>query len=263
MYEEFKALKIERRGTALWITLDNPPLNSMTDDMHHELSYVFRTASRDPDTRVVVVTGAGDKAFSAGGNIQNMKDGLHDHDRWCKGMLEARELVLSILDCHKPVIARINGHAVGVGATIALCSDISIMLDKGKIGDTHVKIGLVAGDGGALLWPLLVGLVNARRYLLSGELITGREAANIGLITEVADAGNLDAAVNRWVDRLGNGASVALYGTKRVLNMHLRQQAQAYMDAHLGLETISQLSHDHAEAVDAFVNKREPKFEGR
>ncbi len=263
MYDDFKGVKIERRGPVLWITLDNPPLNAMTPEAHNELGYLFRVISRDPQTRAVVFTGAGEKGFSAGGNIQTMHDELHNHARWCAGMVEAREVVLNMLECDKPIIARINGHAIGVGATIALCCDITVMVDTAKIGDTHVKIGLVAGDGGSLLWPHLVGLVKARRYLLTGDLLTGREAADIGLVTEAVTAAELDARVEHWADRLGNGATVAIGGTKRALNMELRQQAQVYMDTHLGLETTSQLSADHGAAVKAFLEKRDPTFEGR
>lgn len=263
MYEEFKALQIERRGAALWITLNNPPMNAMTDEGHHELSHVFRKISRDPDVRVVVITGAGDRAFSAGGNIQSMKDNIKNHARWVKGAIEAREVVLNMLECDKPVIARINGHAMGVGATIALCSDITVMVDTAKIGDTHVKIGLVAGDGGALLWPHLVGITLARRYLLTGDLLTGKQAAEIGLVTQSCAAEELDEVVDGWVRRFATGATVALAGTKRALNMAIRQQAQGAMDTHMGLETYSQLSRDHEEAANAFLEKREPNFEGR
>ena len=264
MYEQFKGLKIERKGAVLWVTLDNPPLNAMTPEAHNDFAYLFQVIARDPDTRAVVVTGGGTKGFSAGGNIQTMHDELKNHARWCAGMIEAREIVQNMLACDKPVIARINGHAIGVGATIALCCDITLMIDSGKIGDTHVKIGLVAGDGGAILWPHLIGIVKARRYLLSGDLLSGKEAAEIGLVTEsCATFEDLDARTEHWANILGNGATVALAGTKRALNMTMRLQAQAQMDTHMGLETVSQLSEDHAGAVLAFLEKREPKFEGR
>jgi enoyl-CoA hydratase len=124
-------------------------------------------------------------------------------------------------------------------------------------------MGLVAGDGGALLWPALVGITMARRYLLTGDLLTGQEAASLGLVTTSAPLAELDQTVDTWVRKLSTGASHALVGTKRALNMPLRQQAAAYMDAHLGLETMSQLRNDHREAVDAFLNKRKPDFSGQ
>jgi enoyl-CoA hydratase len=263
MYDGFKGVRIERRGATLWVILDNPPVNAMTPEAHSDLARLFPVIARDAETRAVVITGEGAKAFSAGGDIEGLKRGAEDHARWAQSMTEAREIVLGMLDCDKPIIARINGSVVGMGATIALCCDITIMVETAKIADTHVKIGLVAGDGGALVWPQLVGLVKARRYLLTGDALTGREAEEIGLITQAVPAADLDATVEAWATRLANGASVALYGTKRALNMAIRQQAQVYMDAQLGLESASRLSRDHAIAIDAFLDKQEPTFEGR
>lgn len=262
MYDSFQALKIDRRGGALWITLDNPPMNGMTPAMHGELAHVFRTASRDRDVRVVVVTAAGEKAFSAGGDINRMAEKIEDHAAWNRAMPEAREIIAGILECDKPVVARVNGHAVGLGASIVLACDITVMVDRAKIGDTHVKVGLVAGDGGSLLWPHLVGPMLAKRYLLTGDLLTGAEAAEIGLITEATSPETLDERVSYWVDRLAGGATQAIALTKRAINTQIRQQAQLYLDAHLGLETMTHLSRDHREAVFAFRDKRDPDFSG-
>lgn len=262
MLDRYLSLKLERRGPALWVTIDNPPVNTATLEMRAELNHLFRDISNDAETRCVVFTGAGG-AFSAGGDIQRMARMLDDRAMWMESMPEARQLVIDMLDCDKPIIGRINGHALGLGATIALCCDITIMAEGAKIGDTHVRMGLAAGDGGALLWPQLIGLVGARRYLLTGDLLTGREAADIGLVTVAVSDEELDEEVARWVDKLGTGATHAIGATKRALNMRLRQEAAAYMDAHLGLETMSQLSHDHAEGVRAFLDKRPPDFTGR
>jgi enoyl-CoA hydratase len=161
------------------------------------------------------------------------------------------------------LIGRINGDALGLGATLALCCDITVMLESAKIGDTHVRMGLVAGDGGALLWPALVGVTLARRYLLTGDLLTGSEAAAMGLVTTSASSAELDNVVEAWVRKLSTGATHALIGTKRALNAVLRQQAAACMDAHLGLETMSHLRKDHGEAVNAFLDKRKPDFSGQ
>jgi enoyl-CoA hydratase len=263
MYESIKALKIERRGPVLWVTLDNPPLNGTTPEMHTELAYVFREISRDPETRAVVLTGAGDRGFSAGGDINRMAEGLDDHGRWCNSMPEAREIILNILECDKPVIGRINGHAIGLGASIALSCDITIMVETAKIADTHVKVGLVAGDGGSLLWPHLIGWMQAKRYLLTGDMLTGREAADIGLVTFAVPQEELDAKVDEWAQKLANGPTRAIALTKRSLNMAIRHEGQIFMDAQLGLETMSHLSEDHREAVLAFRDKREPQFTGR
>jgi len=263
MYDQYRALKIELRENILRVTMHNPPMNDMTDAMHTEMAHVFRDISRDKNVRAVVLTGAGDRAFSAGGDVAKMLSDVDDHARWNALLREGRETVLSIIECDKPVIARINGHAIGLGATIALCCDITIMVETAKIGDTHVKIGLVAGDGGAMLWPHLVGLMQARRYLMTGDLLTGRAAAELGLVTEAAPKEIFDATVDKWAERMAKGPTVALALTKRALNMTLRQQAQVFSDAQSGLETQSQLSADHREGIRAFLEKREPNFTGR
>ncbi len=261
MYSSYEALKLEMRGATLWITLDNPPVNANTPELHTELARVFGDVSRDPAVRCVVLTGAGE-TFSAGGDISRMVKSLDDHTHWLKSMPEARQIVLGMLDCEKPIVGRINGHALGLGATLALCCDITVIVETAKIADTHVKIGLAAGDGGALLWPHLVGWAVAKRYLLTGDILTGREAADIGLVGEAVPREELDAAVGAWVAKLETGATKAIAATKRALNMTLREQAETYMDAHLGLETMTQLSNDHREAVFAFRDKRKPEFKG-
>jgi enoyl-CoA hydratase len=262
-YESYTALDIKREGAVLRVTLNNPPMNDFTDLMHTEMAHVFRDISRDPETRVVMLTGAGERSFCAGGDIQRMLDDVDDHARWTALAREGRETVLSILECDKPVVARINGHAIGLGATIALCCDITVMVDTAKIADTHVQIGLVAGDGGALVWPQLVGMAKAKRYLLTGDLLTGREAAEIGLITEAASKEKFDEVVEGWVSRFATGPTRAIALTKRALNMAIRQHAQVYADAQTGLETLSQLSEDHREGIRSFLEKRPPKFTGR
>lgn len=262
MYDNYAALKIEARGPSLWLVMDNPPVNASSPELRDDLDRIFREVSRDPEVRCVVITGAGDK-FSAGGDVNRMKRMVDDHAEWLLTMIEARNLVMDMLDCDKPIIGRINGDALGLGATIALCCDITIMDNEARIGDTHVKMGLVAGDGGSLLWPYLVGLMQTRKHLLTGDLLTGREAAEIGLVTASISGKGLDDEVSRWESKFTNGATQAIVGTKRALNLRLRQDAAAFMDAHLGLETMSHLSQDHREAVSAFLEKRKTKFCGR
>jgi enoyl-CoA hydratase len=262
MYDNYHLLRVERRDGVLWLTIDHPPVNASTPDLREDLDRIFREAALDPEVRCAVLTGAGD-TFSAGGDIRRMQRMLDDPADWLLTMREARTLVTDLLDFDKPLIGRINGDALGLGATLALCCDITVMRDTAKIGDTHVRMGLVAGDGGALLWPALVGLMQARRFLLTGDLMTGAEAAAAGLVTQSASAEELDQAVDSWVRKLSAGATHAIVGTKRALNMAVRQQAQAYLDAHLGLETMSQMREDHREAVNAFIDKRKPRFTGR
>jgi enoyl-CoA hydratase len=264
MYENIRGLKLERRGRVLVITIDNPPMNSVTPLMHTELSFIFGEINRDPDTAVVVLTGAGN-AFSAGGNINTMAARAEQRDTaaMVPGLNEAKEMIYGLLRLQKPLIGRINGHAMGLGATLAAFCDISYMVDAAKIADTHVKIGIVAGDGGSLMWPLLMGFGRAKEYLLTGDVMTGTQAAELGLINYAVKAEDLDERVYGMADRLAAGPSIAINGTKTAVNMLLLRQFESLVESHVALELQSFHSDDHREAAMAFRDKREPKFTGK
>jgi enoyl-CoA hydratase len=261
-YSSYEDLLIEKDNGIMTITLNAPEtLNSFTAGMHNGLSRIWSDVHDDPEVNVVVLTGAG-RAFSAGGNIVAMQTKIDAPDLWDQGMPEAKRIIFRMLECDKPIIARVNGHAVGLGATIALFCDIIIAVEKAKIGDPHVNAGLVAGDGGAVIWPQLVGYARAKEYLMTGDLMTATEAERIGLINHVVAAEDLDAKVYDLARRLADGASKSIRWTKQVVNLPLRQLAHSMMDLSLSVETQSNLSADHQEAVTAFTNKRGPKFTG-
>lgn len=264
MYESYTGLKFERRGQILVICIDNPPTNHMTPTLHTELSRVFADVNHDPETAVVVLTGAGD-AFSAGGNIKNMVRRINENrtDEWYQGIGEARQILQGFLRLEKPIITRVNGHAMGLGATLAVAGDFSFMLEDAKIADTHVRMGLVAGDGGALLWPLLMGYAKARQFLLTGDSMAGKQAAEFGLVTESCTKEELDAKVFGLAERLVRGSRQAISGTKIAINMLLRSQLEMLIDPHLSLETETFFSPDHKEAANAFLEKRKPNFESK
>lgn len=258
-YDDFRRLRVERRGHVLWLVIDNPPGNRIDPALHAELSRIFRRV-RDDEARAVVLTATGREAFCGAGDIGRIVAGIDDHAHWNGSIAEAREIVLSMLDCDKPLVARINGHAIGFGATLALLCDITLIDEAARIGDTHVRAGLVAGDGGALIWPLLVGLPRARQYLLTGTLLTGREAAEVGLVNFAVPYDALDALTNDWAERLAMGPALAVAGTRRLLNAPLRSQVAATLDAHLGLETMSRISAEYREAILAIRDRRKPDF---
>src|SRR5215469_7417928 len=261
-YSQYGGVLIARQDKILTITLNAPEtLNAFTGPMHTTMSRIWDEVNDDPDVHVVVLTGAG-RAFSAGGNVIAMQQKIDDPDAWDAGMPEAKRIVFRMLECDKPVIARLNGHAVGLGATVALLCDIIIAADHVKIGDPHVNAGLVAGDGGALIWPQLVGFARAKEYLLTGDLMTAVEAERIGLINHVVPTDELDEKVYGLARRLAAGAMRSIRWTKQVANIPLRQLAHSTMDLSLSLETQSNLSRDHQEAVSAFAAKRRPNFTG-
>src|SRR3989440_10323744 len=169
-YSQYGGVLVERRDKVLTITLNAPEtLNAFTGPMHTSMSRIWDDVNDDPDVHVVVLTGAG-RAFSAGGNVIAMQRKIDDPDAWDAGMPEARRIVFRMLECDKPIIARVNGHAVGLGATIALLCDIIIAADHAKIGDPHVNAGLVAGDRGGLMWPRPHRLARAHEDSLTGDV---------------------------------------------------------------------------------------------
>lgn len=258
----FKAIVFRRDGKVLHATLNRPEtLNAVDDDMDRDLAHLFGDVAADAETNVLVLTGAG-RAFSAGGDIEHMQRLIDQPNLFLDGMAAAKHIVFSLLDCPKPVIAKVNGAAVGLGATIALFSDLIYAADTANIGDPHVKVGYVAGDGGAVIWPQLIGYARAKEYLLTGDLLTGAEAARIGLINRALPADQLDAAVDEIAQKLANGASRAIQWTKLSVNTTLKQVAQQVMDASLAYEALSNLTKDHREAVNAFREKRAPRFTG-
>ena len=237
----------------------------MTYQMHNELARIFHDINHDADTAVVVLTGSGERAFSAGGNIDQMMKRIDEGLRysWMQGTWEGKAILRGLLNLEKPLIGRINGHAMGVGATLAVFCDISFMVKQAKIADNHVQIGLVAGDGGALMWPLKIGFSRAKEYLFTGDVLTGEQAAELGLISHALDPGELDEKVFGLAQRLASGATKAINGTKIAVNHVLKRLLEPAIDMNFGMETESYLSADHKEAVHAFKEKRQPKFIGR
>lgn len=260
-YDAYRFIHAARVGPILTLTMDHPPMNAAGFDLHDELSRIFYDVALD-DPDVVILTGAG-RAFSAGGDLEEMLANTADPRRMSEMMQRAPHIVHSMLALDVPVIARVNGHAMGLGATLALLCDVAIMTDSAKIADPHVNMGLSPGDGGAFLWPLFIGYARARHHLLSGEALTGAEAAAIGLIHRAVPAEQLDAAVADYAERLAKGATYAIKAAKRSLNLALRAQAQQLADAHSGIEQLTLLSEDHREAILAFREKRPAVFKGR
>jgi enoyl-CoA hydratase len=157
----------------------------------------------------------------------------------------------------------LNGDAIGLGATIALFCDVIIADDKARIADPHVKVGLVAGDGGAAIWPQLIGFARAKEFLMTGEMVRAPEAARMGLINHAVPAAELDEKVQQLANKLAKGATLAIRWTKRAANIQLRDVVTRVLDASVAYEAMSQRTADHAEAVSAFNEKRRPQFKGK
>ena len=262
-YDGYTAIEAARHGRILRLTLSRPEtLNAIDAVLHEELSRIFFDVDADDETDVVILTGAGN-AFCAGGDLQWLNAMHGDPAAFAKTVWEGKRLVNSLLDLQKPIIARLPGHAIGLGCTIALFCDIIYAAENARLGDPHVAVGLVAGDGGAVIWPQLIGYARAKEYLMTGDLLTASEAASIGLINHAVPADELDGAVDAMAARLAGGAINAIKWTKASVNGGLKQAANAVLDTAFNFEAMSQMTDDHRIATEAFMNKETPKFTGR
>lgn len=255
----FETLLLSRRERCLTITFNRPDaLNAVGGAMHHEIIEALAFAGQDAGSDVVVLTGAG-RAFSAGGDVVRMQHFIDHPAEFEEEARNAKRLIFTLLDIEKPVIARVNGHAVGLGATIALFCDVVFAAESARIGDPHVAVGLVAGDGGAVIWPQLVGFARAKEFLMTGELLPAARAAEIGLINHAVPDEELDARVDAFCDRLLAGATNAIRWTKVTVNLELKRIAHALMDPGMAYETLSVHGDEHRRLVAAMVEKMKAK----
>lgn len=249
----------------LWVELNRPERrNAINPGMHAELTPLFRRIAEDRQVAVVVLTGAGDKAFCVGADFGGMQENLDAgyEDGYPELMIGSAEVVRAQLAIPQPVLAAVNGDAMGLGATMALFCDLVFMAESARIADPHVKAGLVAGDGGAILWPMLLGLHRGKEFLFTGDTMTARQAADLGLVNHLCPPDELRQAATEMAERLAQGPRHAISFNKRLANAELIQRVTRLIDASLAMEAITFGTADHREAVRSFLERRPPSFGG-
>jgi enoyl-CoA hydratase len=256
-------LSLERDGDVLVATIDVPgdDLNRVGAALHEELAQLFPRLQREREARAVLLTGVG-RAFSAGGDLEWFP-ALQEPGRLEALRLDAKQMIWDLLDVHLPVVCGLNGHAMGLGASIALLCDVVVMAESATIGDPHVRVGIVAGDGGTVAWPLALSPMRAKRWLLTGDPVPAIEAERLGLVTEVAPDDAVRDRSMAWARRLAAGAPLAVQYTKQAVNQLVKQSLGTSFDLATALEIATFGSRDHAEALAALRDKRPPEFEGR
>ncbi|MDP2032047.1 MAG: enoyl-CoA hydratase/isomerase family protein, partial [Polaromonas sp.] len=219
-YADFQFLKFDNKPNGvLLITINRPEvMNATNARLHWELTKVWGVVNDDPKTKVAVITGAGDQAFSAGGDLDWVGNMVGNPKEIANTMTEAADVVYNMMACDKPIISAINGVAVGAGLAVAFLADISIMAEEAKVTDGHVKIGVAAGDHAAILWPLLCGMAKAKYYLLTADFVTGKEAERIGLVSLCVPRAELMDKAMAVANKLANGSQQANRFTNRSLN---------------------------------------------
>jgi len=260
-YLGYERLRFECDNRRLTVTIDNGAVNAVDHLMHDEFARVFGEIQLDADSDLVVLTGAGN-VFCAGGDMAWFQAMIDDPAGFREIAPAGKKIVSDLLNLEKPIVCRLNGHAAGLGATIALMCDVIVADESAKIGDPHVKAGLVAGDGGAVIWPQLVGMARAKEMLLTGDMVSAKTAAEWGLINYAVPSGDLDAKVNELASNIQGNPRWAVRWTKSAMNIALRDHAVKVMDAAIGYEMLSNMTADRQEAVKAFVEKRPPEFTG-
>ena len=239
-------IRVERDGPVRIVTLDRPDeLNAFSEDLHAEFVQLLHQIEDDTDARAVVLTGAG-KAFSAGGSFEDFERRRVDPAARRRSLRLARRLVDDMLGVAVPVVAAVNGPAVGLGATVTTLCDIVFMAEGAFLADTHVSVALVAGDGGAVTWPAMTSLLRAKQYLLTGDRLSAAEAVELGLANFVVPAERLLPDAVAFAHRLAAQPAQAVQETKALLNQHLRANAVRALGYGLAAESQSHDTDDYA-----------------
>ena len=259
-----QAITLERRDQLLIATIDHPTsdVNAVDQMLHDDFGELFAQLKREGAARAIVLTGGNKRAFSAGGDFAWFPT-LRSIETLDHLRRAAKQIIWDLLDIEVPIVCALNGSAAGLGASIALLCDVVVMSERASIVDPHVNVGLVAGDGGAAIWPLLLGPLAAKRHLLLGEPLRADEALRLGVASEVCAADHVNDRAVVWAHRLAEQPPLAVRGTKIAVNAQLKRALLDSFDLSTALEIPCFLSHDHAEAVDAIRDRRTPHFEGR
>ncbi|MFC4913821.1 enoyl-CoA hydratase/isomerase family protein [Actinomadura gamaensis] len=260
-YDRYERLKLDWAAPrVLRVTLSAPGrLNAVDTTGHRELAEIWRDADADPEVRAILVRGEG-AAFSAGGDLSMIEEMMDDHAARVRIMREARDIVMNVVNCGKPVVSAVQGPAVGAGLAVALLADVSVAGRTAKIIDGHTRLGVAAGDHAALVWPLLCGMAKAKYYLLLNDTLSGAEAERIGLVSLCVEDDEVHERALSIATRLARGSAEAIASTKHALNSWLRL-AQPTFDASLAMEFLGFAGPDVREGVAALREKRPPKFE--
>lgn len=264
----FTHLKANRADSVLWLSLDNQEFsNAISLEMVTSLTTVLREADQDPNIRVVVIRGQGN-VFCSGGDVKAMKSKT--------GMFagESNELRLNYIhgiqqipkvmeEFSKPLIAMVNGAAIGAGCDLAMMCDLRVGCENSKFGETFVKLGLVPGDGGAFFLQRVIGYAKAMQMSLTGELVSGEEAKNWGLVNYYTEASNLEAEVQRIALKIAENPPVAVQMTKKAVKLAQRSDLSTILELSAAYQGITQRTQDHFAALEAMTNKSTATYTGK
>jgi len=263
----FSDLIVERRGAVIWITLNRPDFsNAFSDEMIVDLCHILREADWDEEIWTIVITGAG-KNFCAGGDVKAMEEqtGMFAGDpeklrrRYSKGI---QQIPLTMESLETPVVAMVNGAAIGAGCDLACMCDIRIGCQYSRFGETFAKLALVPGDGGAFFLQRVVGYAKAMELSLTGRIVDPEEALTLGLLNQLVDLAELLQSTEKLVKSITANSPVAVSMIKKAIRNARTVEIYGHLDLVAAFQGITQRTHDHAEGVLALKEKRRPKFIG-
>lgn len=263
MSSQFKTLKYEVDGHIAKVTLTRPEvLNRLDDVSSAEIVEVIESLRRPGQVRVLVMASTG-KAFSAGGDLDEVGKQIEDYERRMDAWEMGRRVIYGMTEIAVPTVIALHGNVYGLGTSIALSGDIVVACRTARIGDPHVKVGLVAGDGGTLVWPAALGMARAKRHLLTGEPITAEEAHRLGGVSDLVDTPEevLPTAM-KIAGMIAALPPVAVQFTKRSLNHLMKRAAVDSFEFSMALEQYAFERRDLREAINAFKEKRNPVYTG-
>lgn len=260
-----ETLSVDSAGDGVCeISLIRPKLlNRFDNQAQIELATALEGLAKDDDVRAIVLGSTG-KAFSAGGDFALMQAAHDDPDARRETVQAGVRLLRSFHDLPQPIVAAVQGPAIGLGATVALMCDVVVAARAARLADTHVKVGLVAGDGGCLVWPQAVGMLRARRHLLTGDELDATTAYQLGLVTDLVDEpDDVLPCAREIATRIAALAPLAVQGTKRALNQVTSLRAEEVVPLAFDLEERTLTSDDLVEGIAAFKEGRAANFVGR
>jgi 2-(1,2-epoxy-1,2-dihydrophenyl)acetyl-CoA isomerase len=280
MSTEHRDLIAERRDGVLYLTMNRPDkLNALSDQMIAGLLEELGRAAHDREVGAVVLTGAG-RGFCAGGDIGRMRDrneaggaaaassanssaGEQGIQTRISSLRRSEEVSLLLHEMPKVTIGAINGPAAGAGLSIALACDLRIASDAARFGTAFARVGFSGDFGGTYLLTQLIGTAKARELYFTAEVLGAEEALKLGMVNRVVPAASLTEEVNAFAKRIAAGPVVAYSYMKAHLNLALKSDLRTILDRESYGQTLTGLTEDHKEAVKAFLEKREAKFQGR
>ena len=254
-YDLPDVIRVEVDGPVRIVRLSRPEqLNAINEELHLGLTRLFPQLSADAEARVAVITGEG-RAFSAGGDFDLLDRMAKDRVLRRDVIAEGRELVLNMIRCRVPVVAAVNGPAVGLGCSVIALSDVVYMAESAYLSDPHVTVGLVAADGGPLTWPLHTSMLLAKEYAFTGDRISAARASQIGLANHVCPDGEVLSAALDAAKKIAALPRQAVEATKRVLNLHIERSALATIDFAMASEAESFDTPELRANVDRFLGR--------